>query len=164
MAVQSSTGKNPKPAGAPAKLKQGTRPAGETYKSDITKGRLARGGLGPVRKDPITGAEMARTGYGQNDWSSASSAGVEESSKLSDFDIGVADDALDKLVKQGVGYKDNDAPVGDLTGQERPLSDTPFPASHGAVRQQDPEAVFGKVAKALPQGDTYGDAQPVRKP
>lgn len=54
MAVQTGTGKKPKPPGAPATLKQGTRPAGETYKSDLTKGNLARGGLGPVRKDPIT--------------------------------------------------------------------------------------------------------------
>jgi hypothetical protein len=144
MAVQTATGKKPAPPGAPATLKQGTRPAGETYKSDITKTRLARGGLGPVRKDPITGADTARTGYGQNDWSSASSAGVVESSKLSDFDIDPPDhdEALDKLVKQGVGVKEEDAPQA-MTGQERPISDVPFPSSFGAVRQQDPAKVFG---------------------
>ncbi len=144
MAVQTATGKNPKPPGAPATLKQGTRPAGETYKSDLTKGTLARGGLGPVRKDPITGADTARTGYGQNGWSSASSAGVAESSKLSDFDIDPTDhdEALDKLVKQGVGVREEDA-VQEVTGQERPISDVPFPSCHGAVRQQDPAKVFG---------------------
>jgi hypothetical protein len=144
MAFQSGTGKNPKPPGAPAKLKQGTRPAGETYKNDLTKGSLARGGLGPVRRDPITGAEVARTGYGQNNYSGASSAGVEESSKLSDLDITVQDEALDKLVHQGVGYKENDAPQVEV-GQERPISDTSFPATVGAVRQQNPDKVFGKA-------------------
>jgi hypothetical protein len=165
MAVQTGTGKNPKPPGAPATLKQGTRPVarGETYKSDLTKGTLARGGLGPVRKDPITGADQSRTGYGQNNFSGASSAGVVESSKLSDLDITVQDEALDKLVRQGVGVKVEDAPVGDLTGQERPISADPFPPSYGAARQQDPDKVFGK-ATSLPAGATDNETQPVRKP
>lgn len=162
MAVQSATGKKPAPPGAPATLKQGTRPAGESYKNDLTKGRLARGGLGPVRKDRITGAEMARTGYGQNGYSSASSAGVAESSKLSDYDITVEDEALDKLVRQGIGYKENDASQ-ELVGQERPISDTPFPSSHGAVRQQNPDAVFGK-SKSLPSSTADNEEEPVRKP
>lgn len=163
MAVQSSTGKKPKPPGQSANLKQGTRPVvyGETYKSDLTKGRLARGGLGPVRVDPITGAEMARTGYGQNDYSSASSAGVVESRNLSDFDITVADEALDKVVAQGIGWTQNDAPQ-ELVGQERPISDTPFPASHGAVRQQDPDKVFGKAS--LPASQTDDEENPARQP
>ncbi len=130
MAVQTGTGKNPKPPGAPATLKQGTRPAGETYKTGPN--RLTRGGLGAVRKDPITGGEMARTGYGQNQFGSASSAGVAESSKLSDFSIDPpdGDPALDKLVKQGVGYKTNDAPQEEV-GQERPISDSPIAPAHG---------------------------------
>jgi hypothetical protein len=130
MAVQTGTGKNPKPPGAPATLKQGTRPAGETYKSP--PGRTTRGGLGAVRKDPITGGELARTGYGQNQFSGASSAGVEESSKLSDFDISPpgGDPALDKIVKQGVGSKTNDAPQ-EETGQERPISDAPIKPAFG---------------------------------
>jgi hypothetical protein len=128
MAVQTGTGKNAKPPGAPATLKQGTRPAGETYKSP--PGRTTRGGLGAVRKDPITGGDVARTGYGQNQFSGASSAGVEESSKLSDFDITVNDPALDKIVKQGVGSKTNDAPQAQ-TGQERSISDAPIPPAFG---------------------------------
>ena len=83
--------------------------------------------------------------------------------KLSDLDITVQDEALDKLVRQGVGVKVEDAPVGDLTGQERPISADPFPPSYGAARQQDPDKVFGK-ATSLPAGATDNETQPVRKP
>jgi hypothetical protein len=133
MAVQTSTGKKPAPAGASTgtqATKQGSRAVGETYKSDIVKGRLARGGLGPVRRDPITGGEIGRTGFGQNDWSGASSAGVAESSKLSDFDINPPDPVLDEIVQVGIGSKQNDKPQ-ELVGQERPISDAPIPASWG---------------------------------
>ena len=148
MATQTATGKKPAPPGAPAKLKQGTRPAGETYKVDPRYGRLARGGLGPVRKDPITGGELARTGYGQNQFSSAASAGVVESSKLSDLDITVDDPALEKLVRQGVGVTENDA-VQEEVGQERPISDELMQPSWGAKRQQDPN-FFAKKDASLP--------------
>ena len=48
-----------------------------------------------------------------------------------DLDITVQDEALDKLVRQGVGVKvGGDESVGDLTGQERPISADPFPAAH----------------------------------
>lgn len=131
MAVQTATGINPKPPGesiGSAATKQGTRPAGETYKSGPN--RLTRGGLGAVRRDSITGGEIGRTGYAQNGWGGASSAGVVESNKLSDFAIDVPDEALDKIIKQGVGYKQNDA-AQEMTGQKRPISDKPFPAKWG---------------------------------
>jgi hypothetical protein len=133
MAIQTGTGKNPKPPGAStnaAATKQGTRPAGETYKTGPN--RLTRGGLGAVRRDPITGGELGRTGFGQNQFSGASSAGVAESSKLSDFSIDPpdGDPALDKLVKQGVGYRTPDAPQEEV-GQERPISDAPIAPSYG---------------------------------
>jgi hypothetical protein len=133
MAIQTGTGKNPKPSGAStnaAATKQGTRPAGETYKTGPN--RLTRGGLGAVRKDPITGGELSRTGYGQNQFGSASSAGVAESSKLSDFSIDPpdGDPALDRLVRQGIGYKTPDPPQEEV-GQERPISDAPVAPSFG---------------------------------
>ncbi len=163
MAVQTGTGKKPKPPGAPAALKQGTRPAGETYKSDLTKGNLARGGLGPVRKDPITGAEVARTGYGQNAFSGASSSGVEESSKLSDFDITVDDPALDKLVKQGIGSKVNDADQ-EMVGQERPVSDEPITPSYGMKSPNMKAGSYGTLPAKGQGTSTVATAQPVRKP
>ena len=166
MAVQSATGKNPKPQGAAkgaAVTKQGTRPAGETYKVNPRNTRLARGGLGPVRKDPITGADTARTGYGQNGFSSAVSAGVVESSKLSDFDIDPPDhdDALDKLIRQGAGVKENDAPQ-ELTGQERPISDVPFQPAFGAVRQQADLSSLPKVDKTDAQSPAAATQTPGR--
>jgi hypothetical protein len=166
MATQTATGKNPKPPGAPATLKQGTRPAGETYKVDPRNTQLSRGGLGPVRKDPITGADTARTGYGQNGYSSASSAGVVESSKLSDFDIDPPDhdEALGKLVKQGVGVKEEDAPQA-MTGQERPISDVPFPSSFGHRSQQDPAKVFGaKLPASINKTDAPSPANATQVP
>jgi hypothetical protein len=137
MAVQTATGKIVKPQGAATgtqATKQGSRAVahGETYKSDLTRGQLARGGLGPVRKDPITGGDTSRTAYGQNAFSGASSAGVEESSKLSDFDINPPDPVLDEIVKVGIGSKQNDKPQ-ELVGQERPISDTPFPTAFGCT-------------------------------
>lgn len=163
MAYQSQTGRNPKPPGAPAKLKQGTRPAGETYKSDLTKGTLARGGLGPVRRDPITGAEVARTGYGQNNFSGASSAGVDESSKLSDLDITVEDEALDELVKQGIGSKANDAPRVEV-GQERTISDAPIPLAFGMKSALKHQPSTNKIQAQLPASTTSDEDEPVRKP
>ena len=114
--------------------------------------------------EKIVGSKMpANNGYGQNgDCSASSSIGIAESSKLCGLDIGVPHEALDRLV--GTGMPSDLAAFQGPTGQERPISDTPFPGTHGAVRQQDPQAVFGAVAKQLPEGDTYGDAQPVRKP
>lgn len=161
MAIQTGTGKNPKPPGAPATLKQGTRPAGETYKTDISKTRLARGGLGPVRRDPITGGDTARTGYGQNDWSGASSAGVVESSKLSDLDITVDDPALEKLVRQGVGVKENDA-VQEMVGQERPISDEAFPAANPDAKARQPSSK--NISAHLPGKVTPNEGEPVRSP
>ncbi len=168
MAIQTATGKNPKPQGAAkgaAVTKQGTRPAGESYKVDPRYGRLARGGLGPVRKDPITGADLSRTGYGQNGFSSAVSAGVVESSKLSDLDIGPpdGDPALDKLVKQGVGVTENDA-VQELTGQERPISDELMPLAYGAKRQQDPDFFKAKLPAGIDKTDAQSPAAATQTP
>lgn len=112
----------------------------------------------------IVGSKMpANNGYGQNgDSSPSSTTSVPASSKLTKFRASDGGAALDKLVASGM--PDGLAAFQGPSGQERPISDTPFPNAHGQNRQQDPVSVFGKVAKELPQGDTYGDAQPMRKP
>ncbi len=78
--------------------------------------------------EKIVGSKMpANNGYGQNgDCSASSSIGIAESSKLCGLDIGVPDEALDRLVSGGM--PSDLAAFQGPTGQERPISDTPFPA------------------------------------
>jgi hypothetical protein len=108
----------------------------------------------------------------------------------------VEDPARDKILSQGSAGRGDEIPAddGDLAKlrtfnaedlpadgsmQRRTVSDTSYPPTHGAVRQQDPSAAFGNVAarpqrvphklsangmKALARGTARAAAQPVRKP
>lgn len=100
----------------------------------------------------------------------------------------IDDPARDKILARGTAGRGDEIPAdlselksfdaADLPAggelQRRTVSDTAYPSTHGAVRQQDPEKVFGNVT-ARPQrvADRLSangvraldhEAQPVRKP
>jgi hypothetical protein len=54
-----------------------------------------------------------------------------------------SEDVLTTIIKQGVAGRGDSIPA-DGNLQLRSVSADMYPASHGAIRQQDPAAVFGK--------------------
>jgi len=132
----------------------GGRAAPETYKTGPN--RLTRGGLGVVKKDAF-GNELPRTGYGDNQWSGASSAGVAESNRLSDLDATNDDPILNDIAANGLHReKQGDWQLRDIGKQN--VGDSVGMAS---ARSRQPSS--GNAEK-IPTSPVWNEEQPVRQP
>lgn len=74
----------------------------------------------------------------------------------------VDDDVIGQVIAGGIaGRGDNipaDGDYNDAGGQLRAVSDKMYPPAHGAVRQQNPDLVFGKAKPTLPAGQSKAAA------
>src|ERR1039458_1931377 len=116
---------------------QAAAPSTQKYRFPIEKGL--------ARLDPKTGADgepLALTEYGRR-FSGPTSVAVADSDAMSDFDIAPTggDAALANLKTAGHGEQSDNA----ISDQLRKVDPTGYAPAHGAVRQQDPEKVFGKA-------------------
>jgi hypothetical protein len=113
------------------------------------------------------------TGYGQNapQPSSVAPGKAVESAMASNLrESQVADtseDVLSEVIAKGVAGRGDTIPADgdydDAGGQLRRVSSQMYPPSHGMVRQQNPDAVFGK-GSSLPSNEADDEAEPVRQP
>ena len=97
------------------------------------------------------------TAGGPNNPSSIPPGRAAESTLAANLRQSGSDGILEKVIAGGL--RGDDANQGPLAGtgidvEERTISDSPFPAVHGAVRQQDPAAVFGsKLPSSIDKTD-----------
>jgi hypothetical protein len=121
---------------------QAAAPSAQKYRYPIEKGL--------AKLDPKTGADgepLALTEYGRR-FSGPTSVAVADSDAMADFDIAPTggDAALANLKTAGHGEQSDNA----ISDQLRKVDPTGYAPAHGAVRQQDPEKVFGKAKPSLP--------------
>ena len=76
----------------------------------------------------------------------------------------VDDPTFEQILKSGTAGRDDSIPADGEDFQRRTVSDQSYPVAHGMVRQQNPDAVFGKAKSSLPASETDNETQPVRKP
>ena len=113
-------------------------------------------------------------GYGQNAPQPSSVApgkAVESAlgSNLRQSQVADTDtDILSEVIAHGVAGRGDQIPAdgdyNDAGGQLRAVSSKMYPPSHGHVRQQNPDLVFGKAKPSLPAEETDNETQLVRKP
>jgi hypothetical protein len=130
-----------------------SKPAEITYKFPVEKG-LAK--LDP--KFDAAGNPLPITGYGRR-YDGPSSVSIPDSDQMSDFNIGVEDEALDSLRRNGHGDQSgtNNA-VADL---QRKIDTTQYPTTFG---HKSPNMKAGEYGKLPEKGKGTAVAEPVRKP
>jgi len=121
------------------------------------RGRTFTAGPDIVSKEKSGGGA-----YGENHFAGASSSTMDKvpQSPMAAA-LKVADDGVLAALVAGGSAKNK---TGDLQGspQTRPVDASPFAPTHGAVRQQNPDAVFGKAS--LPASLSDDESEPVRQP
>jgi len=74
----------------------------------------------------------------------------------------VDDPVADTVLARGVAGRGDNIPADGDDDQLRTVSNKMYPPAHGMVRQQNPDAVFGK--SSLPSTESDNESEPVRKP
>jgi hypothetical protein len=117
---------------------------------EVTQIRSPQGGQGYGQNAP----QPSSVGPGKS-VESALASNLRDSQKDSE-------DVLSQVIEKGVAGRGDAIPADGDDLQLRAVSDKMYPPSHGHVRQQDPDKVFGKASLAA--SETNNQTQPVRRP